>query len=336
MLSVVYGKPLDGLAADRLIKLRSGTSIDKVDYFWHKIVKKIDNYPGKTHHRSSSDAFRFPVRHTTAFTKPAGSGSTSNPATRQNSPKRKQFCEPVDSTLYLLKALGSGEKPGKKLGEQPATGRCLLTSRKLELRPLVSSSKNTLSQTGFQSLLPRSKSHTLAFDKKSTRAEEFSPEQSNTNFMRSASLLTAQRHKKFSSAATTRVTSIVQTPGKAYNIFDVKPSASKLDFQVAPAGQAKAKVKVEFASKDKTRDFTKTETHDFKIKHHKSYRRQLTHSLAGSDTKAFKTSDEPAELQKFEDSQQILGKTGLRSEHPKQLGSAKGLTPLAVQPPRQK
>jgi hypothetical protein len=315
---MVYDKPPDRPDDDRRKKLKHGTTVEKVDYFWHKIVKKIDNYPAKTHRRSNSDAFQF---NTTSG--PAGVGSTSNPVTREHSPKRKPFSEPVDSTLYLLKGLTSGDKVTRKSTDLPTTSRFLLTSQKLELRPLISTSKKTLCQTGiFKSLLPQAKNHTVEYEKKNTRVEELSPEHSNKDFIRSASLLTAKKHKKFSTAVTTRVTSIAPTPGKTYNIFDVKPGSSKLDFQVSSTGLHRLKAAVE--DKNLNIDQLKTENHDFKIKHYKSYRRQLTHSLAGSDTKAFKTNEEPTELLRFEESHHDLGKQARCSDSStKLLGSSK-------------
>ena len=319
VLSMVYEKPPARVEEDRRRKLKHGTTVEKVDYFWHKIVKKIDNYPVKSYRRSNSDVFQF----ATSNAAPTGLGSTSNPVTRQHSPKRKQFSEPVDSTLFLLKGLTSGEKLTRKSTEVPSTSRFLLTSQKLELHPLVSQSKKTFCQNGiFDMLLPHTKNHTMVFQKKKTRVEELSPEHSNKALIRSASLLTAKNRKKFSTATTTRVTSIAPSPGKAYNIFDTKPGSSKLDFQMSSGGLQRLKAAVD--EKNKNSELVKTESHDFKIKHYKSYRRQLTHSLAGSDAKPFKTTDEPTDLLRFEDSHHGLGKQARCSDSStKLLGSSK-------------
>ncbi len=319
---MVYEKPEDRVEVDWRSKLKNGTTVEKVDYFWHKIVKKIDNYTLKSHRRSNSDAFHFSSSNI-ANQRPTGHGSTSNPVTREHSPKRKQFSEPVDSSHFILKALTSGDKAIRKSTEPTSTSRFLLTSQKLELRPLASTSKRKLCQTGiFQQLVPKTRDHTVVFEKRNTRVEEPGHELSSNNFMRSASLLATKKQKKFSTATTTRVNSIAPTPGKAYNIFDAKPGSSKLEFHVSSGGLNRLKGGVD--AQDKNRELLKTETHDFKIKHHKSYRRQLTHSLVGSDAKAFKTTDEPTELLRFEESHPGIGKQPRCSgSSTKLLGSSK-------------
>jgi hypothetical protein len=338
VLSMVYEKPEEKVETDWRSKFKNGTTIEKVDYFWHKLVKKIDNYPAKSHRRSTSDAFRFSSSNI-GNAGASASGPTSNPASRMQSPNRKQFCEPVDSSVFLLKALTSESKAPRKSTEPPSTNRFLLTSQKLELKPLVSASRRSLHQTGtLQSLVPMTRNHKVLFEKKDTKVEELSPQQSKKDFIRSASLLTGNKHMKFSTAATTRVTSIAPTPGRAYNVFDVRPGNSKVDFQVSAGGMKKLKAEME--GMDRDRDLTKTETHDFKIKHQKSYRRQLTHSLAVSDAKAFKTTDEPTELLRFEDSHPGLGKQARCSESSTKLigsskfiDSGKGLNSLAAHAP---